>query len=256
MRRAYDEARQAREAAEASERSVREAWRKAESEAGAARAALADAEKKLGTTDAEARAEYDRIKASNGDKEYRARHILVEHEYEAKDILAKLRAGESFDDLARVFSKCPSSRQGGDLGTFKRGRMVESFDEAVFALQPQEISNPVRTRFGWETGAWHDVKALIEFDDVRRVGPEHFAITTPGVSTPLNGADKARYPIVNDPDVTEVNRAQVTWAPGAALQVTAGRQRIVLDADDAASAADVPGSYLYQPFTSALVGQA
>ncbi len=78
-----------------------------------------------------------------------ARHILVEHEYEAKDILAKLRAGESFEDLARVFSKCPSSRQGGDLGVFKRGRMVEAFDEAVFSMKPSDISQPVRTRFGY-----------------------------------------------------------------------------------------------------------
>jgi peptidyl-prolyl cis-trans isomerase C len=88
--------------------------------------------------------------ASSGKQDSaRARHILVEHEYEAQDILKKLRSGESFDDMARIFSKCPSSRQGGDLGTFTRGRMVEPFDEAVFALKPGELSQPVRTRFGY-----------------------------------------------------------------------------------------------------------
>ena len=79
----------------------------------------------------------------------RARHILVEQEYEAKDILKKLSEGETFDDLARIFSKCPSSRQGGDLGVFKRGQMVESFDEAVFSLAVGQLSAPIRTRFGY-----------------------------------------------------------------------------------------------------------
>jgi parvulin-like peptidyl-prolyl isomerase len=79
----------------------------------------------------------------------RARHILVEHEYEAQDVLRKLEAGESFDDLARIFSRCPSSRQGGDLGVFSRGQMVEPFEEAVFALEPGQLSAPVRTRFGY-----------------------------------------------------------------------------------------------------------
>ena len=88
----------------------------------------------------------------------------------------------------------------------------------------------VRTRLGWETAEWNGLKGLIEFEDVRQAGPEHSAVNVPGATTPpLNGADKARYPVVNDPDVTELNRAQLTWTPSAALQVTAGRQRILLD---------------------------
>jgi parvulin-like peptidyl-prolyl isomerase len=78
-----------------------------------------------------------------------ARHILVEHEFEAEDLLKKLAQGEEFAELAKKFSKCPSSKVGGDLGTFKRGRMVEAFDEAVFALGTDEISEPVRTQFGY-----------------------------------------------------------------------------------------------------------
>ena len=77
------------------------------------------------------------------------RHILVEQEYEAQDLLKKLQAGESFEDLAKKFSRCPSSRQGGDLGSFGRGQMVQPFEEAAFALKAGEISQPVRTQFGY-----------------------------------------------------------------------------------------------------------
>ncbi len=79
----------------------------------------------------------------------KARHILVENEFEAKDIERKLREGVPFTDLAAKFSICPSAKNGGDLGEFGRGRMVESFEDAAFALGVHEISNPVRTRFGY-----------------------------------------------------------------------------------------------------------
>jgi peptidyl-prolyl cis-trans isomerase C len=79
----------------------------------------------------------------------KARHILVEQEYEAKDLVRKLQEGTSFEDLARKFSKCPSGQRGGDLGEFGRGRMVASFEEAAFALQVNEVSPPVSTRFGY-----------------------------------------------------------------------------------------------------------
>ncbi|ATC32134.1 hypothetical protein CA606_07085 [Caulobacter vibrioides] len=88
----------------------------------------------------------------------------------------------------------------------------------------------VRTRLGWESAEFKGVKGLVEFEDVRQVGSERFAVNVPGVATaPLNGPDKARYPIINDPDVTELNRAQLTWTPNAVAQITAGRQRILLD---------------------------
>ena len=87
-----------------------------------------------------------------------------------------------------------------------------------------------RTRLGWETGDWNGFKGLVEFEDVRQIGPEHFAINVPGATTaPLNGAAKAKYPVINDPDVTELNRLQVTWTPNAMFQATVGRQRITLD---------------------------
>ena len=77
------------------------------------------------------------------------RHILVEHQYEVDDILRKLDSGESFEEMARIFSKCPSSKQGGDLGKFPKGRMDETFEAAAFALKKNEISPPVRTSFGY-----------------------------------------------------------------------------------------------------------
>ena len=79
----------------------------------------------------------------------KARHILVEQEYEAKDILKKIEEGKSFEELAKSFSKCPSSKKGGDLGEFGKGRMVKSFEDAAFALQVNEVSPPVRTQFGY-----------------------------------------------------------------------------------------------------------
>ena len=79
----------------------------------------------------------------------KARHILVEQEYEAKDIERKLSEGKTFEDMAKAFSKCPSGKRGGDLGEFGRGRMVKSFEDAAFGLNPGEVSKPVRTQFGY-----------------------------------------------------------------------------------------------------------
>jgi hypothetical protein len=111
-----------------------------------------------------------------------------------------------------------------------RGR-YESVDQTKTpALREDAQAITVRTRLGWETAEWRGLKALVEIENVGHLGPQHFAVNVPGAATsPLNGAAKARYPIVNDPDVTELNRAQLTWTPSAALGVTAGRQRILLD---------------------------
>lgn len=79
----------------------------------------------------------------------RARHILVEHEYEVKDIQRKLEEGASFEDLARDFSKCPSGQEGGDLGHFSRGQMVKPFEEAAFGLEVGQVSESVKTQFGF-----------------------------------------------------------------------------------------------------------
>ena len=111
-----------------------------------------------------------------------------------------------------------------------RARYEEVDQTRTATLKKPAEAFTVRTRFGWETAAWHGLKALVEFEDVRHEGSENFAVNVPGAaSPPLNGADKARFPIVNDPDVTELNRAQLTWAPSQALSLVAGRQRILID---------------------------
>ena len=80
---------------------------------------------------------------------YKAKHILVSHEYEAKDLQVKLQRGESFEKLAGDFSLCPSGKQGGDLGEFPKGRMVPAFEKALEPLEPGEVSGIVRTQFGY-----------------------------------------------------------------------------------------------------------
>lgn len=80
---------------------------------------------------------------------FKASHILVKNEFEAKDLLKKLSDGKSFEELAKDFSLCPSSRNGGDLGEFPKGRMIPAFEKALMALKPGEISEIVRTQFGY-----------------------------------------------------------------------------------------------------------
>ena len=76
-------------------------------------------------------------------------HILVKHDYEAKDILKKMNEGLSFEQAARKFSSCPSAKDGGYLGEFKPGRYVEAFEEAVVDLKVDKVSVPIRTQFGY-----------------------------------------------------------------------------------------------------------
>ncbi len=78
-----------------------------------------------------------------------AQHILVSQEFEIKDIQQKLSEGKTFEELARDFSNCPSGKDGGNLGEFGKGMMVPSFEKAAFALMPGEVSEPVRTQFGF-----------------------------------------------------------------------------------------------------------
>lgn len=85
----------------------------------------------------------------------KAQHILVSHEYEAKDILRKLNSGEDFEKLAKDFSLCPSSKTGGHLGEFPKGRMVAAFEAALLKLAVGETSGIVRTQFGY-----HVIKRL------------------------------------------------------------------------------------------------
>ena len=81
--------------------------------------------------------------------EYNASHILLETESDAIDILNKLQDGSDFSELAKTHSTGPSGKQGGSLGWFGRGAMVPAFEQAVFLLEVNEISKPIKTNFGW-----------------------------------------------------------------------------------------------------------
>ena len=79
----------------------------------------------------------------------KAKHILVDHEYEAKDLLKKLNDGKTFEELARDFSLCSSGAKGGDLGEFSKGMMVPLFEKALLQLKENEVSGIVKTQFGF-----------------------------------------------------------------------------------------------------------
>ena len=81
--------------------------------------------------------------------EVRASHILVASEQEAKDLKTRIDNGEDFGQLAQQNSKCPSGRSGGDLGFFGKGMMVPEFEKAAFACNTNEVSEPVKTQFGY-----------------------------------------------------------------------------------------------------------
>ncbi|GBE05225.1 MAG TPA: peptidylprolyl isomerase [Nitrospirae bacterium] len=84
------------------------------------------------------------------DLQVKARHILVDTEEEANDILGKLKKGADFAELAKKYSKDKGSAvNGGDLGFFGRGRMVPEFEHVAFNLKPGEPSSPVKTQFGF-----------------------------------------------------------------------------------------------------------
>ncbi len=102
-------------------------------------------------TEQKVKERYDATVANKpGEEEVHARHILVASEDEAKKIIAQLKGGADFAQLAREHSTDPGAAQGGDLGWFKKGDMLPEFSAAAFALQPGQITDtPVHTQYGW-----------------------------------------------------------------------------------------------------------
>jgi peptidyl-prolyl cis-trans isomerase C len=100
-------------------------------------------------SDADVKAEYDKNIVDTGE-EYKARHILVKTEEDAKQIIAELTGGADFAELAKSKSTGPSGPNGGDLGWFAPGQMVAPFSEAVIALADNKFTlEPVKTQFGY-----------------------------------------------------------------------------------------------------------
>lgn len=79
----------------------------------------------------------------------KVQHILVRHGYEAEDLVRKIKSGADFGELAQKYSTCPSAPQQGHLGEIDPRRLDDDFREALMTLKIEEISNPVRTRFGY-----------------------------------------------------------------------------------------------------------
>ena len=159
-------------------------------------------------TEADAKKLYDtpvaRIKP---EVELRARHILVKTEAEARDVVEKVHRGEDFAELAKTTSTGPSKTQGGDLGYFTKGQMVKEFEEAAFALKPGDVSEPVKTQFGWH---------VIKIEDKREKGAPPFDSVKDRIMAALvqqktqetikNLRDKAKVEYV-DPDVKKAMEA-------------------------------------------------
>lgn len=116
--------------------------------------------------DAEIRAEYDRLTKGDAGKEYRARHILVEKEAEAKAIIDQLKKGAKFEELAKQSKDPGSAQRGGDLDWANAGSFVEPFSKAMTSLEKGKFTDsPVQTQFGWH---------VIRLDDVRTAKPPAF----------------------------------------------------------------------------------
>jgi len=130
-----------------------------------------DFQKKNPVTDAEIKAEYDKFTAASGGKEYKARHILVEKEEEAKAILESLKKGGKFEDIARKQSKDPGSgANGGDLDWASPSSYVPEFAEAMAKLpKGQTTPAPVKSQFGWHIIRVDDIRdaALPKLEEVR-----------------------------------------------------------------------------------------
>jgi peptidyl-prolyl cis-trans isomerase C len=135
------------------------------------RATLEDYLRANPVKDETVKAEYDKAKSQAGESEYRARHILVNSEKEAKDVIAKLSAGKKakFEDLAKKYSKDTSAGNGGDLGWVLPANLVPEFAQAMVGLKKGEITKkPVQTRFGWHVIRLEETRKL-DFPDYDKI---------------------------------------------------------------------------------------
>ena len=132
-----------------------------------------DLDKTTKVSDAEVQKEYDKFKAQATGTEYKARHILVEKEDEAKAIIAQLKAGAKFEDLAKKSSKDPGSApNGGDLDFAAPGSYVPEFSQAMTALKKGEYTEtPVKTQFGYHIIKLEDTRAA-QFPPLADVKPQ------------------------------------------------------------------------------------
>ena len=139
------------------------------------RALFADYQKKNQVTDEELKAEYTKFAAANGGKEYKVRHILVEKEADAKAIIASLKKGGKFEEIAKKQSKdAGSSVKGGDLDWANPSSYVPEFSEALLKMNKGQLSDtPVKSQFGYH---------IIRVDDIRTAQLPEFEQLKPQIS--------------------------------------------------------------------------
>ena len=124
------------------------------------------------------------VKSVGGQEEVRARHILVDNEDEAKAILDQIKGGSDFATLAKEKSKDPGSAEGGDLGYFTKDQMVPQFADVAFKMYPGQLSNPVKTQFGWH---------IIKVEDKRTKQPPEFEKVKDQIETYLARKAQTEY---------------------------------------------------------------
>jgi len=132
-----------------------------------------DFAKKNVITDADVKADYEKFKAQSAGTEYRARHILVEKEEDAKALIAQIKGGASFEELAKKNSKDPGSgANGGDLDFAAPGSYVPEFSQAMVALKKGEYTEvPVKTQFGYHIIKLEDTR-VAQFPPLADVKPQ------------------------------------------------------------------------------------
>ena len=147
---------------------------------------FASFQKKNPDTEAEIKAEYDKFVAANGGKEYRARHILVDKEDEAKTLIADIKKGAKFEDLAKKASKDPGSgANGGDLDWANAASYVPEFSNAMVKLEKGQMTDtPIKSQFGFH---------VIRVDDVREAQLPKLEEVKPQITQQLTQAKLAKY---------------------------------------------------------------
>jgi peptidyl-prolyl cis-trans isomerase C len=147
---------------------------------------FADYQKNNPVSDEEIKSEYDKFAAANGGKEYHAHHILVEKEDEAKAIIASLKKGAKFEDIAKKQSKDPcSGANGGDLDWANASSYVPEFSSALVKLKKgQTTEAPVKSQFGWH---------VIRLDDVRQAQLPKLEEVKPQIAQQLQQQKLAKF---------------------------------------------------------------
>jgi peptidyl-prolyl cis-trans isomerase C len=172
---------------------------------------LQDAGKAALSDEAEHKVYDEAIKQVKNEEEVHARHILVPTEDEAKAILAQLKGGADFAALAKEKSKDPGAAEGGDLGYFTKDQMVPEFAEVAFKLNKGQVSDPVKTQFGWH---------IIKVEDKRTKPTPTFEQVKPQIENYI--AHRAQAELVENLRKTAtVERLDKPAAPDASLNPAA-----------------------------------